>query len=327
MDNSKATKRAISSSSKKEKFKEIRDDYLRRLASDDENSIQRQIIRILWNDAAFRVINKSRSLAKKDDKGNIELNGMVHRLIDTCFSQSQAISMRRLLDKYPAEGERGVYSLYQLLVDIEDNICHFTRENIFAAEDIPYDLENAKKKCSRYIINHENAGKEVPYIPRDIDYQCSEKRHNVMDKLSGVTNNNRSADDTIRKEIVIHFKAKLPSSNEITTYVDKFIAHAATPESRASKNADDITLTLGKLRSTQEAICKVANFVARYILGSEHILIFPIPQYNLFRYIDRPLIESANIETLRQQWRQCSDDTLSWANWTIEDVQKEMGIT
>ena len=72
--------------------------WIQHLCGDDRNSIFAQIYRMIWNAAVFEIINESRRVATVDSEGNKELNGMLHRFIDTCFFESQLMAIRRLTD-------------------------------------------------------------------------------------------------------------------------------------------------------------------------------------------------------------------------------------
>jgi HEPN superfamily AbiU2-like protein len=308
-----------------ENLKAKREEWLNRINAEDRNSIQRQICSMIWDAAVFRVINESRRLANNAKEGGVELNGMVHNLIDKCFFQSQMTSIRRLLDKSsPAKGPKAVYSIHKLLSEIERNINLFTRGNMFAAEEMLYDYESVQKKNDQYCKEQIKAGNRAYFIPQELDWHCHERRHKDIDRLSGVDKDNRSPNDTIKPEIISHLISKLDSCKEITDYVDKYIAHAATPESRATIKADEISLTLRKLWDAHETICKVTNFVSVCILGDNHAGSLDIPQYDHFAFIDRPLIESDKIEHLHELWNQYEKETRSWGNWGIEEIEKEM---
>ena len=306
-------------------FKSKREDWLKRITLKDRNSIQRQIWSMIWDAAVFRVINESRRLANNAKEGGVELNGMIHSLIDKCFFQSQANAIRRLMDTYEAEGKRGVYSFSRLLVDIKENIKLFTRENMFAAEELSYDYSSIQEADIKYRDEQIKSGEKAFFIPQELNWHRHERRHKDIDKLSGVDKDSRSPNDTIKPEIISHLKSKLGSCKEITDYVDKYIAHAATPESRATINADEISLNLRKLWRAHEVICKVANFVSILILGDNHVGSLATYVYgDQFDYIDRPLIEFDKIKYLRELWDRYEKETRSWGNWGIEEIEKEM---
>ena len=278
-------------------FKSKRESWIEELLKEDRNSIIQQIWLMFWDTAIYNVILEARRQADKASCGRVKLNGMVHNLIDRYFFQSQALAVRRLVEKRKNERNysRAVYSLKGLLEDIKANIHLFTRENIFAAEDRPYDTTHIRKAYREYCEQKERAGNSTYAIPRELDFECHEKRHEEIDILAEVDKANRSPKDTIKQKIIMRLEDKIVHCEEIVVYVNKFIAHAATTESRKkgvkqpekSINADDITLTLGELVKAQEVFYKVSNFVSSYILVAGGIGWAAEPR---FEYIDRPLI-------------------------------------
>jgi hypothetical protein len=111
------------------------------LCGDDINSIESQIHNMIWDSAVFQSINECRRYAHKNEKGEIELNGVVHKFIDRCFFETQAIAIRRFLDR-----RRDVISLYRLIDDIEKHSHLLTRGNILAVHGYPYDYKQEKKR-------------------------------------------------------------------------------------------------------------------------------------------------------------------------------------
>jgi hypothetical protein len=78
------------------------------------------------------------------------------------------------------------------------------------------------------------------------------------------------------------------------------------------KETDNIKITRDSLKQAHKRIYEVTDFIAVYILGDSFSRPLPIPQYNLFNYIDRPLIESKEIPKLEQAWKEYEKETRSW---------------
>ena len=306
-----------------EQFKAKRDQWNEWLVGEDRHSIRNQIVQMIWDGAVFRVINEARRLAPAAEEGRVQLNGMTHKLINEGFFASQANAIRCLMDRWQAKGEKGVYSLYGLLDDMQKNACLMTRENIFAAEGLEYDYEPVRVACYEYGGNQSKAGKGMFMVPQHLNWHRLEKRHKQIDRLSGADNSKRNPDDSICLECFVRLKKKLGVCHEVRTYVNKFIAHAATPGSRASVNADDLTITLGHIWDAHEAICKVANFVSIYLLGGSSFGGLAIPQFDQFKYIDRPLVNAENIHNLRDEWERYDKETHKWGLWGLDEFEAE----
>lgn len=308
------------------KFKEFqakRKEWVNWFSGDDPHSIMQQIYRMIWNAAVYRVINECRWLAPKLEKGGVELNGMVHVFINNCFLEAQSNAIRRLLDKETSTGKRSVYSLYRLIDDIERNAYLLTRENILAAEGLEYDyhrLQEAWEQKERELIR---AGKTSWCVPRELDAQVPADRHKQLDRLAGVEKNARSEKDSVRQEILNKLTVARQRCEKMLTYATKFVAHAASPESRASENADDLNVTFGDLWEAHATICKIANFLSRYILDGSAQGFLPFLRGDEFDYLERPWVAKENVQCLRDVWERYHKETESWTMWGLHEFEAE----
>src|SRR4051794_2595802 len=85
------------------------------LSGKDQHSIRAQVSAMLSRSAFYRSINESRKFLRDDEEDGKEANGMLHRLIDEGYLTMHVAAIRKLVDKSPKAGPRGVYSLYGLL--------------------------------------------------------------------------------------------------------------------------------------------------------------------------------------------------------------------
>ncbi len=108
-------------------------------------------------------------------------------------------------------------------------------------------------------------------------------------------------------------------------HVNKFVAHAATPESRAAENADNLDITLGDLWNAHATICKIANFISVFILSGISYQFLPFLRGDEFHHIDRPLVETNNIKRIEEVWQSYLEETLSWTNWGWDGFEQEPG--
>jgi phage FluMu gp28-like protein len=49
----------------------------------------------------------------------------------------------------------------------------------------------------------------------------------------------------------------------------------------------------------------------------------PVPQFNQFEHIDKPLIDSAQTEELPRLWREFDEDCRKWSQWDLEAYARE----
>ena len=297
-----------------DEFSEKREDWLNWVTGDDSNSISNQISGMLLDDTTFRIIIEARRLTPKTEDGILRINLLVHGLIDKCFFTTQTISIRRLLDS-----RRDVCSLMRLLDDIKSNCQLITREHVFAAEGREYDVSLIKRRWEDFSREQERQGQDAYSVPSEYDWIDSEDRHKDMDELSGTTENQRKPDDAALPGWIDNLKARLSSCRDIVDYVNKFVAHAATPESRDRLNADAIKIPLGKLWEAHEILCKTAHLLAHYVLGTDLGSLLPIPMlFSRFAFIDQPLVTQADIPHLQSVSDKQDRDAGDWSQVRLE---------
>jgi len=275
------------------------------LFGDDTHSIQRQIINMIWDTAVFQSVNEARKYAQTDDEGNPKLNNMVHGFINHCFFQTQALSIRRLLDKEKREGKYSVFSLYRLVYDMKQNSKLLTRENILAALDYPYEY---KEGLSDYYRGPKSG-------PSPTKYFNSKSMHKNIDFLVGVTANNRNPNDTVREQVFEWLEQRLGYCQEIYDYVNKFIAHAATPVSRAVIGADEIKITLGKLYEGHNVICETAQFIGLTLLNHSFGNFLVSCAFDQFEHFEKPWANTETVEKLHEFWSEYDRETRKWNRW------------
>jgi hypothetical protein len=312
-----------------EQFRARRELWINCVSGSDRHSIMNQIGDMVWNTAAFRVINEARGLAPPAEEGGVQLNGLVHRLINDCFLDGQMLAIRRLTDNYPITGhprKRDVFSLTSLLEDMRDHAHLMTRTNIFAAEGLEYDSGHIRDRCDDYARQRRQEGEKAIMIPPELAWHRLEKRHEQIDFFAGVSAEHRSPHDSVRPVVMTRLKEKTVAACEsIHDLVDKFLAHAASPESRQAVDPDNFKITLNDLYLAHEAICKVATFVSIYLLGGSSFGGLATPQYDHLAYIDRPLIAGDGIAALQEVWRKYGREVRDWGNWGMDGFQQEFG--
>ena len=295
------------------------------LTGKDIHSIRNQICDMIWDCAFFRCINESRRYTAKDNKGNIKRNEPLHSFINQSFFKTQLLSIRRLIDKDYCSIERDkqytVYSLYNLIKDIKKNNALLTRKNILAVHNLPYDYEKAMEYLRQNTPKIKKGNAQVQtYIGKNIDeVEFSKDIHRRIDSITGITAAKRSPDDLVPDNILKQFDDKLASIEELCRYVDKFIAHASTPESRRAI-PDEIKEALGKILNAHKIICETASFIGNNLLFCGFGDFLPISQYgqfdqfDLFEYLDVPICSKETIEKLRQVWEEYRKKTEQWCN-------------
>jgi hypothetical protein len=273
----------------------------------DRNCIESQLCDMVWKAGAFRLINEARGFAKVAEDGTPELSPLLHDLLNICFFESFAIAVRRLLDP-----DKNVYSLGRVLHEIEKSSSLFTRANILRAADRAYDFEKAR---AEWVQTHPDPRSLTQADIRQLDrFDFSQRCHEAIDRLCGVHPEQRQPDDTIRKCALVQVRDSLET---IKICVDKSIAHAATPESRKTKNADELKLTLGDLWAGLELICRVSSYVRTLLLGLpswDYLQYFRVQDLT---YLESPLITRDRLAMLRKEFEAYEEEVKSWGRWDL----------
>jgi len=307
-----------------------RKEWLVWLTAEDSNSIAQQMYSMIWDAAVFRVVNEALLLAEAAPDGGVQRNGMVHRLLEKGFYQTQSLAIRRLLDRgafqqsHAAQGPKGVYSLRGLLDDIEKHSHIMTRSNMLTAEEMPYDYKPVRKKRDEYHSVQVQSGKRTYGVPPELDWEGIVRRHEEIDALCGVRADERTPTDSVRVEVVRHLQSRLGVCSGFLTYTDKYLAHAATPESRKRANAHELELSLGGLWKAQQSICEVLNFTSVYLLGDNQHGGVAVPQYDHFKYIDKPLVAPEKVQHLHDTWEEFDRETRQWTQQGLKGLMREM---
>lgn len=314
----------------RDKFKLRRNLWIECLGGDDRHSIMRQIYRMIWNAATFRVINEARRIAPPAVEGGVQLNGLMHELIDEGFFEGQELAIRRLTDNYPLTDDgrgRDVWSLTSLLDDMQKHAPLMTRANIFAAESLEYDFDLTRQRADEYREQKLREGEQAFFFPKELDWGAIRHRHEQIDFLAGVTAEHRSPHDAVRGVVMERLKEMVRAEcSDVHIHINKFIAHAASPESRQKVNADKASITLSHLYRAHTAICKTANFVDIYLLTGTCHQLLPTRHPGQFAYIDRPLVTKEGIATLSDVWDRYHLETEEWSKWGLEGFRQEFPL-
>ena len=278
----------------------------------DIHSLRNQISNMIWDAAVFLTINEARKYAPTNDKGDPQLNDATHGLINRCFFRTQVSMIRSILDR-----RTDVVSLWHLIVDMESNRKLLTRENILAAHGYPYDFKKKRAELNQIRLQKGSDGVKGKDL---INCAHSKQMHKNIDFIAGISPSERKPNDTFRREVFEWLQERLSGLKIICDYVNKFLAHSATPESRASIKADEIKPTLGRVLDAHKVICETAEFVSMKILNQGFGNFLAIPQYDQLKYFDKPWVSEDALKKLDSFWNQYDKETRKWLHW---DWQKE----
>lgn len=280
------------------------------MSGQDPHSIHTQIAVMMRDDAVYRVIDRCRRLAPQAQQGGVQLNVMVHHLIDRCFFQAQVLAIRRLIDR-----RSDVISLGRLIDDMEKHAHFLRRGNLFEAQDLCYDYEPVRHEYYQQQLKLSNGGPRSTCKELTVDdWVGAERLHQHVDRLSRTEPTERTRVDLIDKRIFAGLRRKLSPCRTLKKAVDKLVAHAADAADRRALCEELGQVSLGQLWDCHEVICEVASFVGVVLLGGSQAPGLPIPQYKRFVYLDRPWIHRSGVRELRDMWREHEREVAQWCS-------------
>ena len=288
------------------------------LNGNDPNSIFQQITTMIWDTGIFRMILAARQSELKKNPQAPELNDALHSFIDRSYFQSQSVIIRRITDEsFPLSGIKGVFSLHALIKDIKIYKNELTRKTFFELKSMPYDYEEIRRREEEYCLSQ--TPRRGLFIPPELQWQPIEEVQCTFDRLAGVTANNRNPSDQIDSNVFCRLRDRLSVCTEISSYVDKFIAHSSTADSRFIQNYTEMTITLKHLWEAHRAIFEVANFLSSTLLGRDHMAL-AIENPTFYKFWDKPLIENGELDLLRNSFEDYRKETEAWQSDGVEDI-------
>ena len=294
-------------------FRENRLQWIEWLNGEDPHSISNQIYSMLWDHALFLTVNELRKIAATNPENGVGFNGPVIRLFDAGFATTQATTIRRLIEKPKRDPEWAVISLRSVLKDIEQNLDLITRENYVCYDGLQYDYDLVHQKWLASLPMTES-GVQVGSLPTQGPdaWIMPEMIHKNFDILAQVNPKKRTRQDRIRIEVLEHLKTKIKKCDYIKKYVDKFIAHAAAPETRTGLIDEEQGLTLERLETCHKIIYQVASFVSGKILWESNLGGLPVLQYDHLKNLDKSWGSRKNMDKARIKWDEVDREVSKW---------------
>jgi hypothetical protein len=272
-----------------------------------------QIYDILWDYALFCSVNELRRIAIEQPTGGVGFNEPVMRLFDAGFATTQAIAIRRLIEKPKHSPNLAVISLRCVLKDIRDNIDIITRENYICYDGFPYDYETARNAWQSRLVS---GGKHVRVGTLNASgpdaWSMSMLAHENFDKLAQVASKDRKRTDLIKIKAIEFLEDKLDECRDVKTYVDKFIAHNAAPATRSDLSDSQKVLTLERLQVCHKVIYQVASFILARLLWESTPGGVPVPQHDHLANLNESWATKASLQKARSKWEEFVDDVIKW---------------
>lgn len=295
--------------------------WLRAMRGDydgDPHAIVPNLIALTWKIACFRLILRGRELSTRRTPGNTRLSPLVHGLLDRTFVDAVLMGVRRLVGSRSSRNpesledpKRGTYSVSALLVDLEACRGLVTREHLLQLDGLPLDADAVRRAEGEFLSQTCSVSGEAEWVnvPPHLNWRLVEGRHLEIDWLCCVQRKDRHASDSLHPSRLSALRTHVYEATEgIHLWADKYIAHIASPDSRATALSDQVTLQFSDLWKAHEALCRVVATLDAYILSRNTQIFLPLPLPSDLAYLDEPLLDTADLPELREFRRQMEKD-------------------
>lgn len=295
--------------------------WLRALRGDydgDPHAIVPNLIALTWKIACFRLILRGRELASRRNPGYTRLSPLVHGLLDRTFVDAVLMGVRRLVGSRSSRNpesledpKRGTYSVSALLFDLEAHRCLVTREHLLQLDGLPLDADAVRHAKEEFLHQTCSVSGEAEWVkvPPYLNWSLVEGRHLEIDWLCCVPRKDRRASDFLHSNRLSALRNHVHDATEsVHVWADKYIAHIASPESRATVLSDQVTLRFSDLWKAHEALCRVVATLDAYVLSRNTQMFLPLPLPSDLAYLDEPLLDAADLPELRAFRRQMEKD-------------------
>lgn len=273
---------------------------------DETTGIHRTIRDLLWNYAAFRTTVRIVRLANEKGGARPPLNQMIFNLVSEGFWSGLLLGTRRLLDKAPINGPKGVYSIRSVVSDVGASRGWLNRQ-IYVEKvlNAHYDLDRLLQEQHDSLV----AAKGRP-VWGDPELMKSEAAHRHFDALSGVSPSERSPGDLISPTVLAKIEARLADLDRIAEHVSSHVAHAGNKQSRQNKELGDIDIR--DAQETLRRLKEVADLVGIWFAneGGAGLATYLGDQFD---GLDHAVVDTDDLADLEEQWRLIDREIAGWS--------------
>ncbi|WP_372501608.1 hypothetical protein P7L66_23855 [Tistrella mobilis] len=273
---------------------------------DETTGIHRTIQDLLWNYAAFRTTVRIVRLSNEKRGSRPPLNQMMFNLVSEGYWSSLLLGTRRLLDKAPINGPKGVYSIRSVVNDVKASQNWLTRR-IYVEKvlDAQYDLDRLHQEQHDHLV----AANGRP-VWGDPELMKSQAAHRHFDVLSGVSPSGRNPSDLISATVLEKIETRLASLDRIAEHVNSHVAHAGNKQSRQDRELGDFDIR--DAEKTLRQLKEIADLVGVWFAneGGAGLATYLGDQ---FEGLDHAVVDSADLADLLEQWRLIDREIAEWS--------------
>lgn len=291
-------------------YRAKRYEWLQWLQNDPYNSINRQLLGMMWDDAAFRALNEARRFASLTNPTGA-IAPLLAGLLDQGFVATQVLAIARLVDK-----RTDVISLRRLVDDIEAHAHLITREVFVCYDGLPFDPAAAEAAYWARVGLPTTGG--VTWLPTEGPdaFDTASMAHDAFDRISLPHSGLRSRGDRIDPAVFARLRVALAAA-EVTAIVQlrhKFVAHAADQVSRQNAGIERFGVSLDQLEAAQRALVQAAHRIEIDLLWGSSRGVVPVPQHDQFAHLALPVVPAERIGDLGRWWQAHCDTREAWTS-------------
>lgn len=249
-------------------YRYFRNQWIAMLKGEDCHAISKQIIALFSADLDFQTIVFSRGLCKEV---SLSQNGIVHDFINCGFVAHQTFVIRRITEEYNGQKNKAVYSLPRVISEIKNQREIITREMYVCVDGDSYDTTELK----------------------------SYHRHKTFDELSQIDAGGRTRDDLIHVDYFRELRKQLDSSKVFRTYANKFLAHAADPNTRSGNES----FRLNDLEEAYKDLADLTRKLSAKVLYGPNQIFLPECTCKILKHIDNPICPESKVKELDEFWQ------------------------
>ncbi len=127
----------------------------------------------------------------------------------------------------------------------------------------------------------------------------------------------RTRGDMVKQQVFENLESQIQKCDHVKTYVDKFIAHAAAPETREDLQTEEEAMTLERLEACYRTLYCVASFISGSLLWDSSLGGLPVPQFDHLKDIEKRWVSPRNVGKARETWRAFEEKVSGWDSTDI----------
>ena len=251
--------------------------FWQKALADDPHSLLSQLSDICWNVATYEAIRASWKTELSEDGDTLNVSPFLFHFITNGFSKGLCIDLRRLTEACRIEevrrtgDDRSVYSLASILMDIEEHREAFTRRRLFLALKLEYDAESIGRKYDDFLAEKIRGGTKLWSVPKDLWDFPTIAAHKEWDRFSHCSPSERSPEDVIAPGYLLFLRNEVSRVRKAVEFVvNKYLAHASTPQSRESATNAFTEVTINQLQDLTVKCGQLVNTLSSILGGGTY---------------------------------------------------------